>query len=463
MPGHGPGITYINRALTNNLICPVVNATERDLSTKEIIMAMVSVGPLLPTSQDQAGGVPEFLSLTDWRVSYSFVSQTYFSPPGPTTGPASTVVATRDPLNTGNIVAVKFYLATGINVVQQFEITGLSIPSDTFGSNLSNVMALIMAGYDRVDGNNFANTIFSGSGNDTVFGLGGNDVIYGGAGNDALYGGDGDDILLPGLSTAMDGSVDTVDGGTGSDTVSFADVLLNPVTIDLALGKAFEPARGANLIAVNANLVSIENAIGSQAGDTIKGSAAANRLDGYLGNDSIFGYGGDDVLGGGDGSDFLLGGTGNDALYGGNGNDVLRGKRAATLWMAARALTRQTTGRRRRLSMSVSRLASDLAAMRPATSFRTLKTCSAPHLRIFSPAHQWQTRFGRARAMTGCTGWTEPMFCTAKRAMTPPLAVMAMTRLTATSAMTACSVTRAPTRFMAATAVTTSPAGTAMT
>ena len=58
---------------------------------------------------------------------------------------------------------------------------------------------------------------------------------------------------------------------------------------------------------------SIENLIGSSAGDTLTGNAAANLLNGGAGNDT---------LSGGTGNDTLIGGAGKDSLAGGAGNDV---------------------------------------------------------------------------------------------------------------------------------------------
>jgi Ca2+-binding RTX toxin-like protein len=57
----------------------------------------------------------------------------------------------------------------------------------------------------------------------------------------------------------------------------------------------------------------IENAIGGDGGDVIRGNASANALSGMRGNDSLYG---------GDGNDTLEGGHGNDLLDGGAGTDM---------------------------------------------------------------------------------------------------------------------------------------------
>ncbi|PSH58660.1 hypothetical protein CU100_13930 [Phyllobacterium endophyticum] len=52
---------------------------------------------------------------------------------------------------------------------------------------------------------------------------------------------------------------------------------------------------------------SIENIVGSTAGDTIYGDGGSNRIDGGSGNDEIRGYLGNDIITGGLGSDVLYG------------------------------------------------------------------------------------------------------------------------------------------------------------
>lgn len=66
----------------------------------------------------------------------------------------------------------------------------------------------------------------------------------------------------------------------------------------------------------------IENAIGGDGADLIRGNIAANRLTGGAGNDWIEGYAGRDRLIGGDGEDFIIGGGGADVLTGGRDDDV---------------------------------------------------------------------------------------------------------------------------------------------
>lgn len=66
----------------------------------------------------------------------------------------------------------------------------------------------------------------------------------------------------------------------------------------------------------------IENAIGTNAGDTLTGNSQNNVLSGLDGDDALYGGAGNDTLDGGDGDDLLDGGTGNDLFRGGVGDDT---------------------------------------------------------------------------------------------------------------------------------------------
>lgn len=59
-------------------------------------------------------------------------------------------------------------------------------------------------------------TLLGGAGNDTLTGSGANDYIDGGTGADRLYGGGGNDRFVLG---AIDGLLDVVDGGNGTDSI----------------------------------------------------------------------------------------------------------------------------------------------------------------------------------------------------------------------------------------------------
>jgi serralysin len=69
--------------------------------------------------------------------------------------------------------------------------------------------------------------------------------------------------------------------------------------------------------------VIIENVIGGDASDVIRGNESQNDLAGYFGDDVLYGLGGDDVLYGDDGNDDLIGYGGADYLSGGFGDDEI--------------------------------------------------------------------------------------------------------------------------------------------
>ncbi len=117
---------------------------------------------------------------------------------------------------------------------------------------------------------------------DVLTGSSGKNWLYGAGGNDTLKGGDGGDSL---------------DGGVGTDTVTYAGAA-TWIGVDLLKGT------GWNGDARYDTYSNIENVIGSDNGDTLKGDNNANVISGGLGNDWITGNGGADTLEGGDGIDW---------------------------------------------------------------------------------------------------------------------------------------------------------------
>jgi Ca2+-binding RTX toxin-like protein len=69
-------------------------------------------------------------------------------------------------------------------------------------------------GHDIFYGNDYADVIRAGYGNDVVYSYGGHDIVYGDSGNDRLYGLAGDDDLYGGIGQ------DVLSGGSGSDFLS---------------------------------------------------------------------------------------------------------------------------------------------------------------------------------------------------------------------------------------------------
>ncbi|MCA4924170.1 MAG: hypothetical protein ING86_15425, partial [Methylobacterium sp.] len=142
----------------------------------------------------------------------------------------------------------------------------------------------------------------TGEGDDSLSGI---QAVTGSAFSDTLIGDSGDNqldigtypfdiILFANLST---GDTDSVDGGPGFDTISFANFSL-AISLDMAVGT--EATMGTRFAAIEA----------------VQGSAQ---------DDTIMGDGSHNFLGGGGGNDSLLGGAGDDTANGGSGNDVMFG------------------------------------------------------------------------------------------------------------------------------------------
>lgn len=164
-------------------------------------------------------------------------------------------------------------------------------------------------------------TLVGTPGQDWMFGYGGNDKLNGGLGADTLVGDDGNDRLDgqdgDDLLSGGDGA-DTLVGGPGVDTATYADAPFG-VIADLTNATAADGA------ALGDRFNGVENLIGSEYDDVLRGSSAANLLDGGSGADQLFGNAGADALVGGEGDDWLEGGAGADTLDGGEGADWLVG------------------------------------------------------------------------------------------------------------------------------------------
>ena len=187
---------------------------------------------------------------------------------------------------------------------------------------LISIENLISSGFDdNLRGDNAANILDAGDGNDIIYARGGddtinaglgNDIIWAQDGNDTLNGGDGDDLLKGGAGA------DILNGGTGFDIATYSGATYG-VTADLA---AASNNRGE---ASGDTYSSIEGLTGSAFADNLRGDNGANTINAGDGDDAIFARGGDDTLIGGLGNDTLWGQDGNDALSGGEGDDLLKG------------------------------------------------------------------------------------------------------------------------------------------
>lgn len=218
--------------------------------------------------------------------------------------------------------------------------------------NIENVKGSLL-GEDIINGDDNANVLKGLDQADTINGHGGDDTIIPNrpAEDDAAN-------VASGTAPEVDG-IDTVDGGEGSDTISYegesAAVTVNLATIVAAVGTdtpddatddviahvaVSGPAATDRIVLVDRGTEdepklesTIENVTGGFGGDTLTGDVRANILTGGAGGDTLNGeadpttaeMGGDDTLNGGPGNDTLNGGAGDDTLNGNAGNDTLDG------------------------------------------------------------------------------------------------------------------------------------------
>jgi Ca2+-binding RTX toxin-like protein len=160
--------------------------------------------------------------------------------------------------------------------------------------------------------------------------------IFGGNDNDDLFGGEADDVLQG------NAGADDFDGGNGKDTASYADRTSPAEDLVLTIGDSAgdmdflidkSGAGGCpNGVGCEDDEIgtTIENLIGGNGSDVLKGSTVANVLNGGAGSssDTLNGNSGTDTLDGGGGPDTENGESGSDTFYQGtsaNGTDTLRG------------------------------------------------------------------------------------------------------------------------------------------
>ncbi|MGE5516692.1 MAG: hypothetical protein ACM31D_12810, partial [Bacteroidota bacterium] len=231
------------------------------------------------------------------------------------------------------------------NVNEGIDEVRTALAAYMLGANVEN-LTYIGVGAFIGTGNALDNTLVGGAGNDELSGRAGADRLDGGLGSDtASYeissvavnvnlatginsGGDAAGDVLVSIENligschddvlAGDAGANTLDGGLGSDTASYAASTL-AVNVNLATGINSGGDAAGDV------LVSIETVIGSAYDDVLTGSAYDDKLDGGAGNDKLDGGGGNDKLDGGAGNDTLDGAAGNDTLAGGAGNDTLTG------------------------------------------------------------------------------------------------------------------------------------------
>lgn len=120
--------------------------------------------------------------------------------------------------------------------------------------------------------------------------LAGDDLLTGSSGPDKILGFGGNDTFI------ADVGADFVDGGTGTNTVSYASA---PAGVNVSLG---DPGINTGYAAGDTYSF-IQNLIGSAFNDALFGNDGPNALSAGAGNDLLVGYGGPDRFDGGAGMD----------------------------------------------------------------------------------------------------------------------------------------------------------------
>jgi Ca2+-binding RTX toxin-like protein len=170
------------------------------------------------------------------------------------------------------------------------------------GSEIEN---LVLSGFTGLTGtgNNYANSILGGDGNDTLSGGSANDTLDGGLGDDSLIGGTGDDSFI--VDSENDVVVENASEGTDSvsSSVSFT---LGANVENLTLTGALDSAGTGNSLA-----------------NVMVGNDGMNYLSGGDANDTLSGFDGNDTLHGGLGNDSMIGGTGDDTYFVNTASDTV--------------------------------------------------------------------------------------------------------------------------------------------
>lgn len=174
--------------------------------------------------------------------------------------------------------------------------SGVAVIGGSQADRIVNKGVILSTGPDAID---------LGQGDDIYDGTQGVTVgrILLGEGNDMAYGGSGADHFVGGAGN------DHLDGGTGSDTADYSGAT-SGITVNLTVSTRQTIGGGQG----EDTLISIENVVGGDHGDTLTGNSSDNRLEGGKGNDVLEGGLGNDVLDGGEGEDTIRFGSGNAAV-----------------------------------------------------------------------------------------------------------------------------------------------------
>ena len=198
-------------------------------------------------------------------------------------------------------------------VVTTVTVDGENVKADAIADEAVDDPNAPTEGDDMLSGTNGNDSIDLLGGDDVYDAGSGSDIVIGGTGDDTLNGEAGNDTLAPGLGT------DVADGGEGRDLVDYSGVA-ERVLVDLAQdvsGAGFARFFGEGAGAGD-QFIGIEDAMGGEAADNLRGDGDGNTLHGGGVSDRLYGRAGDDTLDGGTGADALYGNLGADVMTGGD-------------------------------------------------------------------------------------------------------------------------------------------------
>jgi serralysin len=167
---------------------------------------------------------------------------------------------------------------------------------------------------DGLAGNEAANVLRGGGGNDAINGLAGNDTLDGASGRDWLAGSEGDDFIDGGSggdemfgftgndTYVIDSIDDRVDEGFDGAASDGIDTVKSSYSISLSNTTIFKGDIENLTFTGSGNL----NGSGNDLDNVVTGNTGVNRLDGRTGDDTLAGGFGNDTLVGGAGSDSFL-------------------------------------------------------------------------------------------------------------------------------------------------------------
>lgn len=176
------------------------------------------------------------------------------------------------------------------------------------------------SGDDMLVGDEAANRLEAGDGDDSLSGGGGNDTLMGGAGSDEYAylseSGAWDDDIIDDAGGDADYLDFTLAEGAEPDTIRAVgtDLVISVVGHGtITIRNYLTTGRIEYIRTVDGDLELVTGTTtGTAADEVLFGGDGAETITGGDGSDALFGNGGNDVLDGGAGDDFMAGGDGND-------------------------------------------------------------------------------------------------------------------------------------------------------